>query len=139
MLLPRRADTILGFKAGCVSSELPGTAKRVFGAILDSFNRETGQCDPSLNRISHLLGVSRRTVIRAVEQLVAMKFLLKSRHGGLSHRNSYQPNWQLFRQLEARWADRKKTKHWQAARPDVSPLKVPESSHSGGGAGGTQT
>ncbi len=137
--LPRPLDTILAFKAACISAEISGTDKRVFAAILDSYNRKTGQCDPSLGRVAHLLGISRRTVIRSVERLVSLKFLSKLRHGGGSHRNSYQPNWSAVRTAEAQWEERKRTKHWDAGDQELSLLRVPESSHADGGRAGTQT
>ena len=138
-MLPQRLDLTLAFKAVALSVDLTGTEKRVAVAIIDSFNRETGQCDPSLNRIGHLVAVSRRTAIRAVSRLEKLRFVIKTRHGGNSHRNSYEPNWVRFREIEARWSAHKKTRHWQPDLADLSPSVVPESRHVAGGADGTQT
>lgn len=96
-------DTTLALKAITLASGLSGTEKQVAGVIIDSFNRKTGQCDPSLGRIARLLKISRRAVIRAVNSLEATKFVRKVRHGGKSHRNSYEPNWALFREIDAKW------------------------------------
>jgi hypothetical protein len=120
-VLPQRLDTTLAFKAIGLDERLSGADKRVAVAILDSFNRKTGQCDPSLDRIAHLVGVSRRSVIRSVKRLEAARYLRKCRHGGKSHRNSYEPNWPRFREVEVGWSARKKTRHWTSAAPDVSP------------------
>ncbi len=138
-MLPERLDITLAFKAIAASVDLTGTEKRVAIAIIDSFNRKTGQCDPSFNRISHLIGVSRRTSIRAVLRLEKLRFITKARHGGHSHRNSYEPNWKRFRELEARWSAHKKTQHWKPDSSDLSPSMVSESCHVAGGPIGTQT
>ena len=121
-MLPQPLDTLFAFKAIALIDSLSGTEKRVAIAIIDSFNRRTGQCDPGFGRIAHLLGVSRRTVIRAVKRLEAARVIVKHRHRGNSHRNSYEPNWVHFRQEEARWSARKKTQHWRdSVEPELSP------------------
>jgi predicted transcriptional regulator len=138
-MLPQRLDTLFAFKAIALIDSLSGTEKRVAIAIIDSFNRRTGQCDPGFDRIAHLLGISRRTVIRAVKRLEAARLVVRHRHRGKSHRNSYEPNWLHFRQEEARWSARKKTRHWKdSVEPDVSLLNaIPR--HSSGDRTVTQT
>jgi hypothetical protein len=135
-MLPQRLDTVLAFKAISLSDSLSGTEKCVAAAIVDSFNRRTGQCDPSFDRIAHLIGKSRRTVIRAVERLVRARFFVKARHGGHFHRNSYEPHWALFRQLEVQWKLRQATRHWAQ---EMSPSTVPKLCHVVGDESGTQT
>lgn len=135
-MLPQRLDMTLAFKAVSLSETLSGTDKQVAAAIIDSYNRRTYQCDPSFDRIAHLVGKSRRTVIRAVQRLERMRFVVKVRHGGHFHRNSYEPNWLHFRQLEQQWKARKATRHWE---PNVSPPIVPTPCHDGGDKSGTQT
>lgn len=135
-MLPQRLDTTLAFKAISLSDALSGTDKCVAAAIIDSFNRRTGQCDPSFDRIAHLIGKSRRTVIRAVQRLERIRFVVKVRHGGHFHRNSYEPHWVHFRQMEARWAARRATRHWQ---PELSPSTVPKLCHVADDKSGTQT
>lgn len=137
-MLPRRLDTTLAHKAISLSPELSGTEKRVAGAIIDSFNRKSGQCDPSLNRIARLLSISRRTVIRAVEKLENLHFIHKVRHGGNLHRNSYQPNWAHFREIEAAWSVRFKTKHYQSEVMNASPFGC-QTCRVASDDGGTQT
>ena len=56
-MLPQRLDTTLAHKAISLCAELSGTEKRVAAAIIDSFNRKTGQCDPGYGRIAHLLAI----------------------------------------------------------------------------------
>jgi hypothetical protein len=137
-MLPKRLDITLAYKAIAVSADLTGTEKRVAVAIIDSFNRKTGQCDPSFGRIAHLLGVNRRTVIRAMPRIERARFIQKSRHGGKSHRNSYEPNWARFREAEAQWNARQKTKHWNSDAPNVSPSGC-ETCHVAGVEDATQT
>lgn len=126
--------------AAVVRSEpLANAVKRVAIAIIDSFNKKTGQCDPGFGRIAHLLGISRRTVIRSIPRLENAKVLSRSRYKGNSHRNSYQPNWAYFRQMEENWRARKKTKHWTWAPQDEVSLSEPASCHSGDANPVTQT
>jgi predicted transcriptional regulator len=137
-MLPRPLDTTLAHKAIALTADLSGTDKRVAAATIDSFNRRTGQCDPSHNRIAHLLAVSRRTVIRSLSRIVKVGYLRKDRHGGKSHRNHYQPNWQRFRELEEQWSARRKTRHWGEGAESLSPC-LPQTCHLGGVEGDTQT
>jgi hypothetical protein len=101
-----KLDTLLAYKAIALSADLSTTEKRVASALIDSFNYRTTQCDPSLGRIAKLLGVHRRTVIRAWPKLEASRMFRKVRHGGKSHRNSYEPVWSRFRELDAQWKAR---------------------------------
>lgn len=135
-MLPQRLDITLAFKALSLSGVLTSTEKQVAAAIIDSFNFRTLQCDPSFDRIAHLVGKSRRTIIRAVKRLERMGFLNRVRHGGHFHRNLYRPNWARFRKLEASWKARKATRHWGS---DVALSVVSGSSHIVGDELGTQT
>jgi DNA-binding transcriptional MocR family regulator len=85
---------------------LSAVERQVGATLLDSFNRKTGQCDPSLDRVASLLNVHRRTVIRATAKLEARGLFRKTRHGGYSHRNHYEPIWSKFRDLENKWRSR---------------------------------
>jgi predicted transcriptional regulator len=133
---PQRLDITLAFKAISLSDVLSGTEKQVAAAIIDSFNFRTTQCDPSFDRIAHLIGKNRRTIIRAVKRLVKFGFLSKAKHGGRYHRNAYLPNWVRFRSIEVSWKDRRRTRHWGS---ELSPSTVPVASHFGGDKPGTQT
>lgn len=129
-------DTLLAFKVIALSDTLSGTEKRVTATIVDSFNHKTTQCDPSLNCIAHLLELDRRTVIRAVKRVEHQRFLRKKRYGGRFHRNSYEPNWLLYRALEGAWAARKRTRHWGV--PEMSPGSS-QNCHPTGAPADTQT
>jgi hypothetical protein len=105
-MLPQKFDTTIAHKMINLMPELTGTDKRVAAAIIEHFNRKTGQCDPGLDRIARLIGVSRRTAIRSVSCLVLAGVFHVVRHGGRSQRNSYEPVWLRFRELDALWKAR---------------------------------
>ena len=67
-MLPRPLDTTIAHKAINLMPGLSGTDKQIAGAIIDHFNRKTAQCDPGLERIAWLVGVSRRQVISSVSR-----------------------------------------------------------------------
>jgi biotin operon repressor len=96
-------DALLAFKAIALSEQLIGNQKRVAATLLDHFNRKSGRCDPSLDTIAALLGISRRTVIRTIARLEQIGFFHKVRHGGHYHCNHYEPVWSRFREHEAEW------------------------------------
>ena len=78
----QRLDTLLALKAIHLASGLNANERRVAAALLEHFNRRTGQCDPSLERIAELLGISTRTVIRSTHRLDRAGLFKKTRHGG---------------------------------------------------------
>jgi hypothetical protein len=81
-MLPGPLDTTIAHKMINLMPELSGTDKRVTGTIIDNFNRKTGQCDPGLERIAWLVGVTRRQVIRSLSKIVRTGILRTARHGG---------------------------------------------------------
>lgn len=101
-------DTLLAFKAIALAEILSTAEKRVAAAIVDHFNRNTGQCDPGINRLARLLQISRSSVIRAIAKLERTGFLQRTRHGGHFHRNSYEPSWARFEDAEAAWSARRR-------------------------------
>jgi hypothetical protein len=99
----RPLDTLLAIKAIALAPGLK-TSDRIVGCLLiEHFNRRTDQCDPGLERLATLAGLSTRTVIRAVERLERGCLFRKIRHGGHLNRNTYVPAWSRFEELEARW------------------------------------
>jgi hypothetical protein len=98
--------TLLALKVLTLVPELNASDRRVAGALLEHFNRNTAQCDPGLPRIADLLGLSTRTVMRSNRRLEAARLFKKTRHGGRSHRNSYEPNWARFQELEGVWREK---------------------------------
>jgi DNA-binding transcriptional MocR family regulator len=131
------SDTFVAHKAISLAEDLTGTEKRVAATIIDHFNRKTGRCDPALGSIARLLGVSRRTVIRAVGSLVLKGYIRKTRHGGYFHRNSYEPIWSRFRTNAAKWTEQRAASR-RSKTTDVSPLGR-QAWHLGGDTDVTQT
>jgi predicted transcriptional regulator len=128
----------MAHKAINLATELSNSEKRVAGAIVDHFNRRTGQCDPSLDGIAELTGVSRRTVIRAISRLQMLGFIRRIRHGGHFHRNSYEPVWSRFVQVEAEWNARRTARRARFSAAKMSPCQG-QSRHLGGDIADTQT
>lgn len=131
-------DTTLALKALNLSAGLSNTDRRVGGAILDHYNRRSTQCDPSFGTVATLLGVSRRTVIRSVNRLVAHGFFKRIRHGGKYHRNQYFPIWSRFRTIEAEWKQRRHEHSNRFRGSELSPLQR-QTSHRSDDSDGTQT
>jgi hypothetical protein len=101
-------DILFAHKALNVMAGLSDATKRVAGAIIDHFNKRTGQCDPSIERLARLLGMDEKTVRRATTILDEKQIVGKSSHGGKAHRASYLPNWEFFRAVVADWDARMK-------------------------------
>jgi hypothetical protein len=131
----RRLDTLLALKVLTLVPELNASDRRVAGALLEHFNRNTAQCDPGLPRIADLLGLSTRTVMRSNRRLEAARLFKKTRHGGRSHRNSYEPNWARFQELEGVW--REKFNH--KSRMSKESLLPRQDCHVDGDSAGAQT
>jgi hypothetical protein len=113
-------ETLLAIKILGLVPGLKGSDQRVATVLLEHFNRRTGQCDPGLTRISELLGISVRTVIRSNTRLEASGLFRKVRHGGYGNRNSYQPVWSRFTEHQALWQAKMKYKS-RSGVPVVSP------------------
>ena len=131
------SDTFVAHKAISLAEDLTGTEKRVAATIIDHFNRKTGRCDPALGSIARLLGLSRRTIIRAVGSLVLKGYIRKTRHGGYFHRNSYQPIWSRFRTNAAKWTEQRAASR-RSRMTGTSPLGR-QAWHLGGDTDVTQT
>lgn len=109
MALLGENDILFAHKALTLMPGLTDATKRVAGAIIDHFNKRTGQCDPGIDRLSTLLGINRATVIRATETLDELSLIQKTSHGGKSHRASYRPNWERFQAIVSDWDARMKS------------------------------
>jgi predicted transcriptional regulator len=101
-------DLLLGFKAIGLLGGLTDSDRRVGFVLLDHFNRTTTQCDPSLETVATLLGISRRSVIRSVNKLAKHRLVRRIRHGGGFHRNFYEPAWSTFKEFEVLWRQRRR-------------------------------
>ncbi|MUZ59547.1 helix-turn-helix domain-containing protein [Agrobacterium vitis] len=102
--LIRDNDVAFAYKALNLVDGLSVAARRVGAAIIDHFNRKTGQCDPSVDRLATLLDMHRATVMRATEQLHEAGLIECVRHGSRTHRNAYLPVWDKFNSIVANWA-----------------------------------
>lgn len=102
-------DVLFAHKALNVMAGLSDATRRVAGAIIDHFNKRTGQCDPSIERLATLLGTDEKTVRRATAVLDEKNLITKTSHGGKAHRASYVPNWEMFRAVVTDWDARMKT------------------------------
>ncbi|WP_106795440.1 helix-turn-helix domain-containing protein [Rhizobium sp. H4] len=94
---------LFAYKAFAVAPDLSANDRRVAGAIVDHFNKKTGQCDPSIERLSALLGVDEKSVRRATTRLCERGLFKKASHGGKSHRASYLPCWVKFQEIVDDW------------------------------------
>jgi biotin operon repressor len=99
----RPIDTLLAIKVINLMPGLRQSDRQVGVTLIEHFNRRTGRCDPGIKRIASLLGYCERTVIRSIQRLEAAGLFLKTRHGGYSNRNRYEPNWPRFAEHEAAW------------------------------------
>lgn len=133
----RAIDTLLAIKVMNVINGLTATDRQIGVALLEHFNRRTGQCDPSNGRIAALLQISPRTVIRSTKRLERAGFFLKIRHGGHGNRNSYTPNWAQFAAAHESW-NQKFSNSRNHRRTNVSPGSR-QSSHIDGDSSGIQT
>jgi AraC-like DNA-binding protein len=134
----RPLQMLLAYKAALMSQEGTASEKRVLGAIIDHYNRKSGRCDPSLGRIAQLLGVSRRTVMRAIHRLEGFQLLRKNRHGGNLNRNSYEPNWSRLSSIDQAWNTRLRARSLRSAAPELS-LWQGQTCHVAGDQVGSQT
>jgi hypothetical protein len=132
-----KLHTLLAIKAISLVPDLNSNDRRVGAALIDHYNRHTGRCDPGIHRMTTLLGISRRTVIRSINALVSAGWLRKLRHGGWNNRNKYEPDWQRLLEVEAIWNAKMKSKAL-LQMPDAS-LAKRQNRHLLGDTGGTQT
>ena len=132
MAILEENDVLFAYKALTLMAGLSDATKRVAGAILDHFNKRTGQCDPSIERLAKMLKIDRATVIRATEKLHDAGLIEKVSHGGKSHRAAYLPNWGRFRALVTDWDERRKTgaapgEHAETSVPKVAAVRRSQS------------
>ncbi len=92
---PPENGKALARKAIAQSMLAPSTIA-VGSHLVERFNLASGRCDPGYGSIAADLGISVRTARRAVASLVGAGLFGRVRHGGLGHRNAYQPNWPVI-------------------------------------------
>src|SRR5689334_18180310 len=99
-------ETLLAIKTILLAPGFTPSERRVFGALVEHLNRETGRCDPSVERLADLLDLSCRQVERAVEGLAAKGVIRFYRHGGRSNRNQHEIVWERAEELHREWWSR---------------------------------
>jgi predicted transcriptional regulator len=99
-------DSLLAIKIIGLMPDLRPSDRRVATLIIEHYRRRDGRCDPGIERLSTLLGLSRRTVFRSVKRLEVAGLIKRIRHGGYSHRNKYAPNWNRLAELSTAWNER---------------------------------
>jgi hypothetical protein len=109
-------DILIALKAINLAPELKNNDRAVAAALLDHYNRKTGQCDPGLKRLALLVRICERTVMRSMDRIEAARLFRRIRHGGHLNRNSYEPNWRRFREIEAVWNARMKSRPASATK-----------------------
>jgi len=103
-------NQLMGYKALALAPGLSGRACHVGAALLDHFNRKSGQCDPSQERLAVLLDMDKATVKRALAELCdddgrdTGKLFARLPHRGKSHRTAYVPRWSRFDDILSRWS-----------------------------------
>jgi hypothetical protein len=115
----RPLDTLLAIKAIGLEEGLKPSDRRVGVLLLEHYNRRTGRCDPSMQRMGSLLGLSVRTIIRSTQRLEKAGLFRKTRHGGNFNNNFYEPMWARFADLHAAWQSQELVSTYQPGRSDV--------------------
>ena len=72
-------------------SDLTDASRRVGWALLDFHNVKTGRCYPSYETLAKRSGLKLRATKSAVEQLVSLGYLHRSKGGGRGRANEYRP------------------------------------------------
>lgn len=105
MKRPEKNQFLFGHIALHIVPGYSAGARRVGAALIEHFNKTTGQCDPSVMRLAKMLGLSRRKVLDATAELCAgnRPLFRKASHGGHSHRAAYLPMWERLSAIVDDW------------------------------------
>ncbi|MGO7820467.1 helix-turn-helix domain-containing protein [Rhizobium ruizarguesonis] len=88
------SPALIFFKALTIAP-LSADAKAAGGALLDHLNSKSGQCDPSQSSLARRLGIDRRAMIDALNEVVSFGLFKRRSHGGKAYRSAYEPNFAL--------------------------------------------
>ena len=105
-MLPQKLDITIALKMMNLMPELSGTDKRVCAAIIDHLRCKTAQCDPSG---SHCFGFSELIAAPLLDRYrdwTNSAYCARCAMAGTFQRNSYEPVWKRFRELEVEWRAR---------------------------------
>lgn len=98
---PRDQDLARARAALARARELPPASRLVGAVILDHYNRDTGRCDPSVERIGRISGLHERSIRRAAALLDELGLIARRVHGGRRHRNAFAPDFAAIIALDA--------------------------------------
>ncbi|WP_179213774.1 helix-turn-helix domain-containing protein [Rhizobium sullae] len=112
------------FKALCLAP-ISGQAKAAGCALFDHYNFKTAQCDPSATSLARRLGIDRRTIFDAINELEQFGLFARRPHGGNSSRNSYSPNFPLASLIVKDFEGRRKSGVEPAETSHMHPNKRP--------------
>lgn len=123
-VMPAKLDIVKAYKALHIAPDLSPAGRQVGFAIVDSFNKKTGLCEPSQARLAMLLKKDIRSVKRAVNELACatehrLALLTKWSHGGRFHQASYQPDWPVLRSICDAWEARANAS-WRSPDDDTN-------------------
>lgn len=111
-----KTDVLFAHIALHLTADLSAAARRVGSALIQHFNKQTGQCDPSIERLARMLKLSRASVLRATGELCATDaqgnstgLFERVTHGGRSHRTAYLPRWDRLNEIVDDWNARMQT------------------------------
>ncbi|PDS80144.1 helix-turn-helix domain-containing protein [Rhizobium sp. L43] len=93
--MSKQPPAALVFYKALTIAPLSTDAKAAAGALLDHFNAQTGQLDPSQASLARRLGIDRRAINDAINEVERIGLFKRRRHGGKAYRSSYEPNFAL--------------------------------------------
>lgn len=78
-------------RALLLSPGLSSAARSVGGYLTEHYNRTSGRCDPGIDRLARIMGLTDRTIKNALTELDGAKIFAREIHGGRSGTNFYRP------------------------------------------------
>ncbi|MGI0528004.1 helix-turn-helix domain-containing protein [Rhizobium giardinii] len=107
-MIQKKPPLALIFFKALTIAPLSTDAKAVGGALLDHLNSKTAQCDPSQASLARRLGIDRRAINDALNEVERFGFFKRRRHGGKAYRSAYEPNFALAALMVTDFESRRK-------------------------------
>ena len=108
-------------RAGILASGLRPAATRVAARLIEHHNVQTGRCDPSIARMARDLGLTGRSVRRAIDELVGALLVKRHVNRGRGHSNSYDIDLVAMSAMGLAAAPQNRTP--ESAKPDSGVLQ----------------
>ena len=108
-------------RAGILASGLRPAATRVAARLIEHHNVQTGRCDPSIARMARDLGLTGRSVRRAIDELVGALLVTRHVNRGRGHSNSYDIDLVAMSAMGLAAAPQNRTP--ESAKPDSGVLQ----------------